>query len=86
MSYNFEQVGNGVIYKGDCLEVLKELPDKSIDLLVCDPPYIVLDPFKGSGTTCVAAQNLNRKFIGIELDKGYYETAKKRIEDSLKRI
>lgn len=41
---------------------------------------IVLDPFMGSGTTGVACKNLNRKFIGVELDKTYFEMAKERIE------
>lgn len=40
----------------------------------------VLDPFMGSGTTGVACKNLNRNFIGIELDKEYFEIAKNRIE------
>ena len=40
----------------------------------------VLDPFMGSGTTGKMAKQLNRKFIGIELDKEYFEIAKKRIE------
>jgi len=41
----------------------------------------VLDPFMGSGTTGKLAKQLGRNFIGIELDKDYYEIAKKRIHD-----
>jgi len=40
----------------------------------------VIDPFMGSGTTGVAAKNLNRNFIGIELDQEYFKVAKDRIE------
>lgn len=40
---------------------------------------LVFDPFMGSGTTGVAAKNLKRKFIGIELDAGYFDIAKQRI-------
>lgn len=40
---------------------------------------IILDPFMGSGTTCVAAKLENRQFIGIEIDKEYFNIAKERI-------
>ena len=40
----------------------------------------ILDPFMGSGSTGVACLNLKRKFIGYELEKGYFEIAKKRIK------
>lgn len=40
---------------------------------------VVFDPFTGSGSTGVACSNLNRKFIGIELDEGYFDIAKCRI-------
>lgn len=42
----------------------------------------ILDCFMGSGTTGVACINTNRKFIGIELDPTYFETAKKRLEEA----
>lgn len=44
---------------------------------------IVLDFTMGSGTTGIACVKTNRKFIGIELKKEYYEIAKKRIENEL---
>jgi site-specific DNA-methyltransferase (adenine-specific) len=40
----------------------------------------ILDPTMGSGTTGVACKNLNRNFIGIELDRNYYKIARKRIK------
>lgn len=42
----------------------------------------VLDPFLGSGTTGVVAKQSNRNFIGIELDKEYYEIASQRIKEA----
>lgn len=44
---------------------------------------IVLDNCMGSGTCGVAALKLGRKFIGIELDEDYFQTAKNRIEETL---
>ena len=40
----------------------------------------ILDPFMGSGTTGVACVKLGRKFIGIEIDEGYFDIACRRIE------
>jgi DNA modification methylase len=42
---------------------------------------IVLDPFAGSGTTCIAAKTLNRRYIGIELSPEYREIAVRRLEN-----
>lgn len=46
------------------------------------PGTVVFDPFMGSGTTGVACVQTGRKFIGIEIDPGYYEIAKKRIQQA----
>ncbi len=43
---------------------------------------VVLDCFMGSGTTGVACKNLNRDFIGIELDEGYFKIAEERISSA----
>jgi len=43
----------------------------------------VLDPFIGSGTTAIACINLNRRYIGCELEKKYYDIAIKRVEGVL---
>ena len=45
---------------------------------------IILDCFMGSGSTGVACMNTGRKFIGIELDKNYFNIAKQRIEEACK--
>ena len=46
----------------------------------------VLDFAMGSGTTGVACANLNRNFIGIELDKSYFNIAKNRINESVSYV
>lgn len=58
------------------LEVMKNI----IGILPED--YIIIDPFMGSGTTGVAAIECKRDFIGIELDKKYFEIAKQRINEA----
>lgn len=47
--------------------------------LVSDENDTILDPFMGGGSTGVACINTNRKFIGIELDDEYFDTAVKRV-------
>jgi len=41
---------------------------------------LILDPFLGSGTTAIACERLNKKWIGIEISEKYCEIAAKRIE------
>lgn len=47
------------------------------------PEDTVLDCFMGSGTTAVAALNLNRSFIGFEIDEKYFEIARNRIAERI---
>ena len=47
---------------------------------------IVIDPFTGAGTTPAIAREEDRKFIGYEIDKKYYEIAQRRIEDRAARL
>ena len=61
----------------------RHVPGKAAGL-VCPPPSappdgIVLDPFAGSGTTCVAAERLGRRWIGIEKKPEYADAARDRL-------
>lgn len=47
---------------------------------------IVLDPFVGSGTTLIACEELNRKWIGVEIDESYCEIAVNRIEKEKQQL
>lgn len=54
-----------------------EVMENIIKLLPEDK--IIVDPFAGSGTTLVACKNLNRKYIGVEIDEKYVEIINKRL-------
>ena len=56
-----------------------ELPHRLIQLYSFDGD-VVLDPFCGSGTTCVAAAKINRHFIGFDINENYVRLARERIE------
>lgn len=52
---------------------------KALIELTTQENQIVLDPFSGSGTTLVAANELNRHYLGFEIDKDYYNTSLNRL-------
>jgi len=56
-----------------------DIPTRAIKILSYKND-IVLDPFNGSGTSCVAAEILDRRWIGIELSPNYAEISRKRIQ------
>jgi DNA modification methylase len=75
--------------RGAALQDGKEHPtQKPVALMewciaqAANKPKAILDPFMGSGTTGVAAMNLQRQFIGIEREPKYFDIACRRIEDA----
>lgn len=50
-------------------------------LMTTDEGGIVLDPFVGTGTTCIAAKKLGRNYIGFDIDEKYVEISKKHLEN-----
>jgi site-specific DNA-methyltransferase (adenine-specific) len=59
-----------------------ELVERCV-LASTNPGDLVFDPFLGSGTTAVAAARHGRRFVGVEMDAAYLETARKRVVDEL---
>lgn len=86
-------VGRDMVYPSNVLHMATEcynrqhsasfpvaLPEWFINLFTM-PGDIVLDPFMGSGTTCVAAKKSGRHYIGIDINEEYCQVARKRIEE-----
>lgn len=64
-------------------------PEKVIEVLIkysSNEDDVVFDPFVGTGTTCVVAKKLGRKWVGIDIDPTYVEMAKKRISGIPERL
>jgi DNA modification methylase len=57
-----------------------DIPYRAIKILSYKED-IILDPFNGSGTTCLAAEMLGRKWIGIDISENYCKVARQRIKD-----
>lgn len=70
------------IVSGNRLHPTEKNLNMMIDLVLrhTNENDIILDPYMGSGTTCVAAIRTGRRYIGIELDEGYYKIAEERIK------
>lgn len=62
----------------------EELPYRLIQLYTFENE-IILDPFVGSGTTCIAALKTNRKYIGYDTEKKYCKLAEQRIKQYLRQ-
>jgi len=60
----------------------KELPYRCIKLFSYQDD-VVFDPFTGSGTSLIVAQNLQRKSVGVEIDKKYCELIKSRVQNEV---
>lgn len=54
--------------------------------LFTEPGDVVLDPFLGSGSACVAALGLDRNSVGIEINEKYYKVAVERVKSSVGKI
>jgi adenine-specific DNA-methyltransferase len=61
-------------------------PLKELIAAFTKPGHIVLDPFCGSGSTLAAARELERRFVGIELDPVHYRTARHRVRMTLPEL
>lgn len=86
-NHNFEPPNPASVFESEKVFIGKRFhqTEKPIDILEfflkywSDEGDTILDPTMGSGSTGVACKNLNRNFIGLELDEKIYEVAKNRL-------
>ena len=83
--FDYDPLCNGD-YKGKQHPTQKPVPLMQWCIQQAGMPETVLDPFMGSGSTGVAAMNLDRKFIGIEIDERYFQIACERIERAQQQL
>ena len=60
-------------YLGDCMDYLREMPDKSIDLAIVDPPYGIGEKFKGGKTGKMQFNEIVSKGWDIPPSNGYFK-------------
>ena len=62
------------ITQGDCYELIKQLPDKSVDLIVTDPPYLIENTTAGGNSELAKSiQGMNNELANGELTQGISE-------------
>lgn len=76
ISYSEHKIGHHPTQKPK--RVLKHFVD-----ILSNEDDLVMDPFMGSGSTGVVCELSNRRFIGFELDKSYYDVAVRRIKEKI---
>ena len=82
----YRQLYMGFVQKGK-REIRCHPTQKSVNLMkwiiknYTKETDVIFDPFAGSGSTLVASKQLNRKYIGCELDKNYFDITTKRLKE-----
>lgn len=82
----FEYPKKGVLKNSEKVDHATQKPIKLLEYLIrtyTNEDELVLDATMGSGSTGVAAINTNRRFIGFEIEKKFYDIAEKRISEAL---
>lgn len=79
--WNYNTCGDGSKLKHKHPATFPEMLPYDLIECFCPPNGLVIDPFNGSGTTCVAAKSLNRKYIGIDVSEEYCQIANERLQN-----